>query len=61
MVYRTMDLDYNAEMIVCDSNCIVTNFTGKECDVAPYTDVYETIDALPIVQAATAYENNYTG
>ena len=37
------------------------HFTGKECGVAPYTDAYETIKAVPIVQAATAYRNPETG
>ena len=37
------------------------HFTGKECGVAPYTDAYETIKAVPIFQAATAYRNPETG
>ena len=52
-----MELDSHAEKIVCGSNCIVIHFTGKECDVAPYNDEYETIKAVPIIQAATAYDN----
>jgi hypothetical protein len=31
------------------------HYTGKECDVTPYTDAYEAISNVPIVQAATAY------
>ena len=37
------------------------HFMGKECDVAPYTDAYETIKEVRIVQAATAYDNPETG
>ena len=37
------------------------HFTGNEFDVAPYTGAYEAIKAVPIVQAATAYENPETG
>ena len=37
------------------------NFTGKECDVAPYTDAYDIIKAVIIVQATTSYENTETG
>ena len=37
------------------------HFTGKECDVAPYNDTYETIKAVPIVQESTAYENPEIG
>ena len=29
--------------------------------VAPYTDAYETSKTVPIVQAATEYENHETG
>jgi hypothetical protein len=36
-------------------------FTGKECDVLPYTEAYETIKSVPILQAATAYDNRDTG
>ena len=37
------------------------HFTSKECDVVPYTDAYETIKAVPIVQAATVYNNPEKG
>ena len=56
-----MDLDSHVDTIVCSSNCIVMNFTGKECDVAPYTDAYDTIKAVPIVQVSTVYRNPKTG
>ena len=36
------------------------NFMGKECAVAPYTEAYDTIKAVPIVQAATEYDNPET-
>ena len=61
MVYSTMGLDTDTDMIVCGSNCIIVHFTGKECDVAPYTNAYKTIKAVPIVQAATSYDNPETG
>ena len=37
------------------------HFIGKECDVVPYTDAYETIQSMPIVQADTANDNPETG
>ena len=37
------------------------HFTGKECDVATYTDTYNTIKSVPIVQTDTAYNNPETG
>ena len=61
MVYSTMELDSHANTIICGSNCIVMNFTAKEFDVVPYTDTYKTIKAVPIVQAAIAYNNPDTG
>ena len=61
MVQSQLELDSHADTIVCGSNCIVMHFTGKECDVSPYTDAYEAIKSVPIVQAATAYDNPETG
>ena len=61
MVYIKMDLDSHADTIFCGSNCIIIHFMGKECDVAPYTDAYDIIKEVPIVQADTAYENPETG
>ena len=56
-----MELDSHADTIVCGSNCLVLHYTGKECDVSPYTDAYEAIKSVPIVQAATAHDNLETG
>ena len=61
MVYCTVDLDSHADTIFCGSNCIVMHYMGKECDVAPYTDAYNTIKAVTISQASTAYDNTETG
>ena len=46
---------------MCGSNCVIMHYTGAECDVTPYTDAYEAIKSVPIVQAATAYDNPETG
>ena len=56
-----MELDSHTDTIVCGSNCIIINFTGKECEVVTYTDAYETIKVVSIVQEATAYDNPDTG
>ena len=56
-----MELDSHADTTVCGSNCIVMHFTGKEYYVAPYTDAYDTINTVPIVQEATSYGNPETG
>ena len=43
VVYTTTDLDSHANTMFCNSNCILMHFMGKVCDVASYTDTYETI------------------
>ena len=55
------ELDSHADSIVAGSNCIILNYTGKECDVAPYQDNYDTIKNVPIVTAATAWQSPHTG
>jgi hypothetical protein len=61
IVYSQIELDSHADTIVCGSNCAIISYTGKECDVAPYTDAYESIKSVPIVQAGTAWDNPETG
>ncbi len=61
VIYSQLELDSHADTIVCGSNCTILHFTGSECDVSPYTDSYEAIKSVPIVQAATAYDNPETG
>ena len=56
-----MEMDSHADTIVCGANCIIMHYTGKECDVSPYTDAYEAIKSVPIVTAATAYDDPDTG
>ena len=36
-------------------NFIMVSYTGRECDVAPYTETYDAIKNIPIVSAATAW------
>ena len=55
------ELDSHADSIVCGSNCVVLNYTGKECDVSPYREVYDAIRNVPIVTAATAWQSPITG
>ena len=40
---------------------MIMHYTGKECDISPYTEAYEAIKSVPIVQAATAYGDTETG
>ena len=61
VLYSTIELDSHTDTIVCSYNCIIMNFMGKECDVTPLNDAYDTINTVPIVQAATSYNNPDTG
>ena len=56
-----IELDSHADTIVAGSNCVVMHYTGRECDVSPYTDEYKPIQNVPIVQAATAWQSPDTG
>jgi hypothetical protein len=61
VVHSQLELDSHADTIVCGSNSVIMHYTGKECDVSPYTEAYEAIKSVPIVQAATAYDDTETG
>jgi hypothetical protein len=37
-IESALELDSHADTIVCGSNCVIMHFTGKECDVSPYTE-----------------------
>ena len=39
------------------SNCVLLHYTGKVCDVAPYRDDYDSVNNVPIVTAATAWQS----
>ena len=36
-------------------------YSGRECDVSPYTDAYEAIKSVPIATAGTAWTSTETG
>ena len=55
------ELDSHADTNVAGSNCVILHYTGKECDVSPYRDDYESISNIPIVHAATAWQSPNTG
>ena len=60
-VQGNIELDSHADTIVAGANCILLNYTGRECDVAPYSEEYESITNVPIVTAATAWQSQETG
>ena len=56
-----IELDSHADTIVFVKNCVVLNYTGRECDMSPYTDTYESIKRVPIAKAGTAWTSLETG
>jgi hypothetical protein len=56
-----MELDSHADTVVLGRNCVILSYTGRECDVSPYTDVYDAIKGVPIVSGATAWTSQSTG
>jgi hypothetical protein len=60
-IYSRLELDSHADTIVLGRNCIVLAHTGRECDVSPYTDSYESIKGVSIVTGATAWTSQVTG
>ena len=55
------EFDSHADTCVAGANCCILSYTGKECDVAPYSDDYKPIPNIPIVTAATAWQSRSTG
>ena len=60
-VYNRMESDSHADTAVLGRNCVILGFTGRECDVSPYNDTYQSITGVPIVTGATAYTCQATG
>ena len=54
------ELDSHANTIVAGSNCVILQYTRKECNVKPYGDDYESVSNIPIVHAATAWQSTHT-
>ena len=48
-------------MTVLGSNCVVLSYTGKECEVSPYSSEYEAVPNVPVVTGATVWTNNTDG
>lgn len=48
------EVDSYADTCVAGVNCYISSYTGKECNVAPYSDNCKPILNIPIVIVATA-------
>ena len=56
-----IELDKHADTTVLGSNCVVLSYTGKECEVSPYSSQYEAVRNLPVVTGATVWTNAADG
>jgi hypothetical protein len=56
-----LEHDSHADTIVLGKNAVIMGYTGRECEVFPYTDQYEGIKGVPIVKGATGYTDSSTG
>ena len=60
-VHGRVEMDSHADTTVLGSNCVVLAYTGKECEVSPYTDEYDAIRNVPNVVGATVWTNSQDG
>jgi Reverse transcriptase (RNA-dependent DNA polymerase) len=56
-----VEIDNHADTHALGRNCLVIYETGRTCSVSPYTSSYAPMTSVPIVTAATAYDNPETG
>ena len=61
VVIGKLEHDSHADTIVLGQNAVILGYTGRECEVSPYTDTYESIKGVPIVKGATGYTSATTG
>ena len=54
-------MDTHANNTVLGSNCVILSYTGKECEVSPYSSQYEAVQNVPVVKGATVWTNASDG
>jgi hypothetical protein len=55
------ELDSHADTSVAGPNFVVLEYTDMSCNVSPFCKTYESKENVPIVKAATAYDDEDTG
>ena len=60
-IVGNVEMDSHADTCVLGKNFVVLHYTGRVCDVSPYTDSYEAIPGVQIVTGATAWTCPETG
>jgi hypothetical protein len=61
LIYGSNKMDTHADTCVLGNNFIILQYTGRECDVVPYSDEYDAIKGIPIVTGATAWTDQNSG
>ena len=57
VVYGRRELDSHADTTVTGANFCKLQYTGKQCDVSPYSDDYKAIKGATPVHAATTWQS----
>ncbi len=61
IVHRTCELDSHADTCVAGPNCIIIEYTDQLVNISAFTDIHATFNNIPIVTAATAYDDPESG
>ena len=61
IMHGLCELDSHADTCVAGANCIILETTNMTVSVSAFSDTHEVIHDVPIVTAATAYDNPRTG
>ena len=56
-----MEMDSHADTCCAGSSFRLIEYTGQTCTVAPFTTTLSELKDVPIVKAATAYDDPITG
>lgn len=56
-----MELDSHADTCVLGINFVILEYSGRVCDVYPYSSEYNAIKDVPIVKGATAIQDQQSG
>jgi hypothetical protein len=61
VITGTTELDSHADTCVAGANCVVHEETHQMVDVSAYSEQLETLKSVPVVTAATAYDDPSDG
>jgi hypothetical protein len=59
-VHSTLEIHTHADTCVLATNFVILRYRGRECDVSPYTENYESVKAVLIVSSVTAWTDEET-